>query len=93
MNVIMIEEAALETITGRFGQLAGKIEKLHALCDEKRIKNYLDNQDVCLRLNLSKRTLQNYRASGKIPFTRIEKKIYYRTRDIENYLNAHRQKK
>lgn len=93
MNVLIIEETALETVTARFGQLAGKIEELHTRCDEERIKQYLDNQDVCVRLNISKRTLQNYRDTGKLPYTRIEKKIYYRNRDIETYLKEHRQKK
>ena len=93
MDVIMIEETALKIVTECLGQLAGKIDELHQRYADKRMKQYLDNQDVCLRLHVSKRTLQNYRNAGKIPFTRIEKKIYYHSRDIENYLNKNRQKR
>ena len=93
MNALIVKETIIETVTARFRQLAKKIEELHTLCDEERIKRYLDNQDVCIQLNISKHILQNYRDTGKLPYTHIEKKIYYRTRDILNYLNEHRQKK
>ena len=93
MNALIVKETIIETVTARFRQLAKKIEELHTLCDEERIKRYLDNQDVCIQLNISKHILQNSRDTGKLPYTHIEKKIYYRTRDILNYLNEHRQKK
>jgi len=48
----------------------------------------LDNQEVCLMLQISKRTLQSYRDTGKIPFSIIGHKCYYKESDIAELLNA-----
>jgi protein tyrosine phosphatase len=50
---------------------------------------WLSNDDVCFVLRISKRTLQNYRDNGILPFAQIRRKIYYRPSDIEAYLEAH----
>ena len=53
---------------------------------------YLIGREVCERLFLSPRTLQDYRDKGIIPYTQIAGKILYRLSDInrilsENYVN------
>ncbi len=53
---------------------------------------YLTGREVCERLFLSPRTLQDYRDKGIIPYTQIAGKILYRLSDInrllqENYIN------
>ena len=49
---------------------------------------WLDNEAVCKRLGISKRTLQSYRDTGKIPFSMIGHKCYYKESDITELLNA-----
>jgi hypothetical protein len=49
-------------------------------------QKWLDNQQACIRLSASKRTLQNLRDSGILPFTKIGAKVYYKPADIENML-------
>lgn len=51
-------------------------------------KEWIDTQEVCEMLHLSKRTLQNYRDQGKIPFSQIDGKMYYRHKDIMNILES-----
>ena len=46
----------------------------------------MDNQDVCLRLEISPRTLQTLRDTGRLAFTQIQRKIYYRPEDVERLL-------
>lgn len=46
----------------------------------------LDNQDLCLLLKVSKRTLQRFRSSGKLPYKRIGKKTYYLESDIHDFI-------
>ena len=53
---------------------------------------YLTGREVCDRLFLSPRTLQDYRDKGIIPYTQIAGKVLYRLSDInrilsENYVN------
>lgn len=40
-------------------------------------EKYLTNREVCQRLRISSRTLQNWRDTGKIPFIRLQGKILY----------------
>ena len=46
----------------------------------------LDNQDLAFLLKVSFRTLQRYRASGKLPYFTISHKTYYRTADIRAFV-------
>lgn len=46
----------------------------------------LDNQDLCLILHVSSRTLQRYRSEGLLPFFKIGQKIYYKTSDVREFV-------
>ncbi|TFH95279.1 helix-turn-helix domain-containing protein [Porphyromonas levii] len=47
---------------------------------------YLTGREVCERLFVSPRTLQDYRYKGIIPYTQIAGKILYRLSDINRLL-------
>lgn len=52
--------------------------------------NWIDGQDVLLKMQVSPRTLQRWRISGLLPYSRVSGKCYYRKSDIlellqENY--------
>jgi len=47
---------------------------------------WLDNQEVCRLLKISKRTLQTYRDKHMIPYSQIAGKIYFKASDIQNHL-------
>ena len=47
---------------------------------------YLTGREVCERLFVSPRTLQDYRNKGIIPYTQIAGKILYRLSDINRLL-------
>ena len=46
----------------------------------------MDNQDVCLRLDISPRTLQTLRDTGRLAFTQIQRKTHYRPEDVEKLM-------
>ena len=59
-------------------------------------ERYLTDREVSEKLNLSRRTLQDYRNEGRIPYCQLGGKILYRESDIlrmldENYRDAYRQ--
>ena len=64
--------------------------RLSELCrrQDKALQPWLDNEEVCLLLNIQKRTLQRYRERGLLPCTQIRHKIYYKTEDVERLLAA-----
>jgi hypothetical protein len=82
MEIVNIEARTFEAMMTRFETLEKKMNSLHNEQD-KGLKKWLDNQDVCLILNISKRTLQTYRDNGTLPYSQINHKIYYKPNDIE----------
>ena len=53
---------------------------------------YLTGREVCERLFVSPRTLQDYRDKGIIPYTQIAGKILYRLSDINQLLQENYQR-
>lgn len=49
-------------------------------------ERYLTGREVCERLFLSPRTLQDYRDKGILPYTQIAGKILYRLSDLNRIL-------
>ena len=47
---------------------------------------YGNREHRSCNLKISPRTLQNLRNNGSIPYTRIERKIFYNKRDIWNFI-------
>lgn len=87
MRIINIEAEAFESIFDRFEAFAGKVDVLCGQSRNKNLDDWLDNQDVCQILNISKRTLQTYRDNGKLPFTRIGHKMYYNATDVKEIIS------
>ena len=49
-------------------------------------EKFLSNRDVCRMLHVSSRTLQDWRATGKIPFIQIKGKILYKESEVLKWL-------
>lgn len=82
-------EAYMERILERFEFLNRRLDKLLNTSNRLGNEGLLDNQDLCLLLKVSKRTLQRYRASGNLPFKRIGQKTYYLESDVHQFLRHH----
>jgi uncharacterized protein YdcH (DUF465 family) len=50
---------------------------------------WLDNEDVCKVLRVTKRTLQNYRDNFILPYSQIGKKVLYKSSDVQRVLEKH----
>ena len=57
-----------------------------AFGEQNRHTDWLHNGDVCRLLNISKRTLQDYRDRKIIPYTQFAGKILYKESDLERVL-------
>ena len=85
MEVVTIEKRTFSYVCERFTEFAKRIESLCSTHTQK-VENWLDSQEVCLLLGVSKRTLQYYRSSGRLAYSQIGSKIYYKTSDIERII-------
>jgi hypothetical protein len=56
------------------------------LVDGERL---LDNQDLCMLLQFSKRSLQRYRSMKILPYIRIGRKSYYKVSDVREFIKEH----
>lgn len=70
----------------RFNRLDDFMELLKSQYTIINGERYMDNQDLCQLLNVSKRTLQRYRSSGELPYHNIFHKIYYKEADVETFI-------
>jgi hypothetical protein len=86
MEIISIEKKAFETMMARFEQLEDKVQTLCCQLSVKALNKWYDNQEVCLMLRISPRTLQTLRDNGTLPYTQINRKIYYRPEDVQNVI-------
>jgi hypothetical protein len=71
MEIINIEARTFEAMMTRFETFAERVDILCRANGDKTLQWWLDNEDVCRTLDLSKRTLQTYRNNGTLPHTRI----------------------
>lgn len=85
MEVVTIEGRTFSYVCERFMEFAKRIESLCCTHTQK-VENWLDSQEVCLLLGFSKRTLQYYRSNGRLSYSQIGSKIYYKSADIERII-------
>ncbi len=95
MEVITIESDAFAEIVEMFKGLNNKFNKLESDAIYPLKEKWLDNQEVMQLLNVSKRTVQMYRDENMIAFSQVGNKMYYKTSDVEQFLqnNYHKARK
>lgn len=86
MEMIYMETQLFKKMMDRFEAFASKVNVICGKTNTQGLESWLDNQDVCLRLNISLRTLQTFRDTGKLPYSQINHKMYYKTEDVESLL-------
>jgi hypothetical protein len=87
MEVITIETSA-------FQQIVNSISELKEVLTRKGNRNplsetWIDVSETCMLLKVSKRTLQTYRDNRILPYSQISAKVYFKVKDIEEFLEKH----
>ena len=83
-----MEEEAFRVLTRKIDLLSDEVKKLNAINNPGFKECWLTSDEVCTKLDISKRTLQKYRDEDLLPFSRVGKKIYYKASDVEKVLEA-----
>lgn len=63
-------------------------DQIDTLCEQAFLEDWIDGQEVMMKLHISPRTLQTLRSNGTIPYTKIGHKIWYLKSDIERILRT-----
>ena len=86
MEVISIERSTYEELLTSFNSFVSQMKAMASRGTDKRLGEWLDNQDVCQILNISPRTLQTLRQNGTLAYSQIEHKTYYKPEDVERII-------
>lgn len=92
MEIVNIEAKTFEAMLSKFESFATRMEHLCRLYGDKE-SEWLDNQDVCMLLNISPRTLQTLRDNGTLAYSQINHKTYYKPQDVEKALPLVKEKR
>ena len=87
MEVISIERSTYEELLTSFNSFVEQMKKMASRGTDKKLGDWLDNQDVCQMLNISPRTLQTLRDNGTLAYSQINHKIYYKLEDVKGILS------
>ncbi|MDV3709421.1 DNA-binding protein [Elizabethkingia anophelis] len=89
MEVIAIQKSVLDGMKNELKALLELTEnttrKYTPIFKEEK---WLDNQEVCLMINITKRTLQTYKDKGMLPYSKLNRKNYYKLSDVQALLKA-----
>lgn len=85
LDLFMFEKG-IKRLLERFDQIDKKLEKLLTKTELDKDIQVLDNQDLCMMLRVSRRTLQRYRQSGILPSFIIKGKNYYKLEDVKKFI-------
>lgn len=89
MEVVAIQKSVLSGIKNELEALLELTE--NAIGKYNPIfkgEQWLDNQEVCLMMNITKRTLQTYKDKGLLSYSKLNRKNYYKLSDVQALLEA-----
>ncbi|MDD3876648.1 MAG: helix-turn-helix domain-containing protein [Bacteroidales bacterium] len=87
MELITFESDAFKKIIEQINVLSVKIDT--SIRKQPLSDIWLDIQETCQLLKVSKRTLQAYRDNNILSFSQIGGKIYFKASDIDEHLKKH----
>jgi len=88
MEIVNIDAKTFDAMLSKFESFAKRMEHLCRLHGDRDMSEWLDNQDVCLLLNISPRTLQTFRDNGTLAYSQISHKTYYKPDDVKKIVSV-----
>jgi len=88
MEIELLTKADLKNFEAKLDRI---LEEQKLIRDQSGFgpkSKWLDNEDLLKLLDVSSRTLQKWRDTGVLPFSRIARKVYYRAEDVDKLLNS-----
>lgn len=85
MEAVILSKEQFTELKGSIDEIKNKIENQN----KKPHEVFIDNQEFLIMMKISKRTAQTWRDEGKISFSQVGNKIYYKLSDVEVLLNQH----
>ena len=78
MEIICMEKQTFDELVVRLSMIEKKVTGICSQTKDAALKKWMDNQEVCGILRISKRTLQVYREKG----------FFYKPEDVQSLLES-----
>ena len=85
MEVFILSKAQFTELTSRLDALQNQLNSQQPTSK----KSFVDNEEFLELMGISKRTAQSWRDEGKISFSQVGNKIYYKMSDVDKLLTEH----
>ena len=84
MEPVNFSQMRAEEILKRLKGLSNQLSELQKVQNDK---TFLDTAELCIAMNISKRTAQIWRSNNIIGYIKIGRKYYYKLKDIHTLLD------
>lgn len=76
----------------QFDAMMSRIDEIHQKIHQKTLPKqevFLDNDEFIKMMKISRRTAQTWRDEGRVSFSQVGNKIYYKLSDIEKTMDEY----
>ncbi len=88
MNTIFSQQDDIQKLNEKVDKIISWFNNLDIIHPNRTYTN----KELCKKLNVCTKTLQNYRDSGWIEFTQVGRKIIYTDTQVQRFIDNHRVK-
>ena len=81
-------EELRKLIVSRLDGIDRKLDRMIKIRDAMEGDKLLDNQDLCLLLGITKRSLARYRQKKIIRYYQVDRKTYYKASEVQEFLKT-----
>ena len=85
MEAIILSKEQYTDLISRLDEIVNRLNTKN----EPKKDTFVDNQEFLLLMKISKRTAQTWRDEGRISFSQVGNKIYYKLSDVEKLLDEY----
>ena len=91
MDIVAIERFSFDSFRKKLEQIVSWADNTSLSPSDMRIvKEWIEGRTLAASLNIPLRTLQSLRESGKLSFSTVGKKVYYKIAEVQKLLDSGR---
>jgi MerR family transcriptional regulator, repressor of the yfmOP operon len=87
MEVITMQSDAFKEIIATLKDIQSQLDRMSTR-KARLEEEYLDTMESCKLLKVSRKTLERYRDLNNIPFSKMQRKVFYKISDLEKFLES-----
>ena len=91
MDIVAIERASFDSFRKKLEQIISLVDNASLSSSEKKKKkDWIEGRTLATSLHISLRSLQTLRERGKLSFSTVGKKVYYKVAEVQKLLDSGR---